>query len=105
VSVAPYRYGEGTKLKVLEAMACGVAVVSTTIGCQGINVRNGENILVADTPEAFVEGVVRLLRDATERTEIGNRGRKLIEQEYAWAEIVGTLDPKLAELVRERQAS
>jgi sugar transferase (PEP-CTERM/EpsH1 system associated) len=104
VSVAPYRYGEGTKLKVLEAMACGVAVVSTTIGCQGINVRNGENILVADTPEAFVEGVVRLLRDAPGRTEIGNRGRKLIEQEYAWAEIVGTLDPKLAELVRERQA-
>jgi polysaccharide biosynthesis protein PslH len=101
VSVAPYRYGEGTKLKVLEAMACGVPIVSTTIGCQGINIRDGEHLLVADTAEAFSDRVIGLLRNATRRHEIGARARCLIEQEYAWKKIVGDLDPELCELVRK----
>lgn len=105
VSVAPYRYGEGTKLKVLEAMASGVPVVSTTIGCQGINVRDGEHLLVADTTEAFTDCVVGLLRSATRRHEIGTRARCLIEQEYAWTKIVGALESKLAEVVREHRGS
>jgi glycosyltransferase involved in cell wall biosynthesis len=102
VSVAPYRYGEGTKLKVLEAMACGVPVVSTTIGCQGIEARDGEHLLIADTPDAFADRVVGLLRSATRRHEIATRARALIEQEYAWTKIVDDLEPKLLELAHER---
>lgn len=105
VSVAPYRYGEGTKLKVLEAMASGVPVVSTKIGCQGINVRDGEHLLVAETAEDFTDRVVGLLRSATRRQEIGTRARGLIEQEYAWTKIVGALESKLSEVVKERQGS
>jgi glycosyltransferase involved in cell wall biosynthesis len=102
ISVAPYRYGEGTKLKVLEAMACGVPVVSTTVGCQGIQVRDGEHLLVADTPDAFTESVVGLLRNPARRREIGSRARALIEQEYAWTKIVDDLEPKLLQLAKER---
>jgi sugar transferase (PEP-CTERM/EpsH1 system associated) len=98
VSVAPYRYGEGTKLKVLEAMASGVPVVSTTIGCQGLEVRDGEHLLVADTPDAFTERVVALLRDPTHRREIGTHARALIEQKYAWTKIVDDLEPRLWQL-------
>ncbi|MGA3324953.1 MAG: glycosyltransferase [Terriglobia bacterium] len=101
VSVAPYRYGEGTKLKVLEAMASGVPVVSTTIGCQGIEVRDGEHLLVADTPDAFTARVVGLLRSVTRRRGIGTRARFLVEQQYAWTKIVGGLEPKLLKLAHE----
>ncbi len=98
VSVAPYRYGEGTKLKVLEAMACGVPVVSTTIGCQGIEARDGEHLLVADAPGPFAQHIVNLLRNPSLRAEIGERARTLVEQKYAWEKIVDDLEPKLLEL-------
>lgn len=100
VAVAPYRYGEGTKLKVLEAMACGVPVVTTQIGCQGINVQDGEDICMVETAESFAAGVIGLLVDAGRRRAMGARARQLIEQEYAWTKIVGDLEPKLVELVR-----
>jgi polysaccharide biosynthesis protein PslH len=104
VSVAPYRYGEGTKLKVLEGMACAVPVVSTIIGCQGIKARDGEHLLIAQTTEAFSERVIHLLRSPEQRRAIGARARSLIEREYAWTKIVGDLDPKLAEVAREHRA-
>ncbi len=99
VSVAPYRYGEGTKLKVLEAMACGVPVVTTRIGCQGIKVRDGEDICIAEKAEDFADGVIGLLVSDERRRAMGARARQLIELEYAWTKIVGDLEPKLVELV------
>lgn len=100
VSVAPYRYGEGTKLKVLEAMASGAPVVSTPIGCQGIRVKDGEHVLIVNSPEEFANRIVYLLRDEGLRRSIAARARSLIEREYAWKKIVGDLDPELCELVR-----
>ena len=105
VSVAPYRYGEGTKLKVLEAMACGVAVVTTRIGCQGINVQDGEDICVVEKTEAFTDAVIGLLLNEESRRAMGRRARQLIEREYSWTKIVGDLESKLAELVGEHRAS
>jgi glycosyltransferase involved in cell wall biosynthesis len=105
VSVAPYRYGEGTKLKVLEAMACGIPVVTTRIGCQGIKVEDGEDICIVETAEAFIDGVMGLLADAGRRRAMGARARQLIEREYAWTKIVGDLDLKLVELVGEHRAA
>jgi len=99
VSVAPYRYGEGTKLKVLEAMASGAPVVSTPIGCQGIEVKDGEHVLIANSADEFAERIVYLLRHEEVRKSIAARARSLIEREYAWKKIVGDLDPKLCELV------
>jgi glycosyltransferase involved in cell wall biosynthesis len=101
VAIAPYRYGEGTKLKVLEAMATGAPVVSTPIGCQGIGVKDSEHVLIVNSAEEFSRKIVLLLGDADLRRSLAVRARNLIEQEYAWKKIVGDLEPQLRELVRQ----
>lgn len=105
VSVAPYRYGEGTKLKVLEAMASGVPVVTTTIGCQGIDVVHGEQVLIADSEEDFSGQVIDLLRDAEKRAHLAGAARRRIEEKYTWKKIVGDLEPKLLALVKKGRGS
>jgi glycosyltransferase involved in cell wall biosynthesis len=102
VTVAPYRYGEGTKLKVLEAMASGAPVVSTPIGCQGIDVRDGEHVLIVNSAEEFARKIVYLLGNEELRRALAARARAVIEQEYSWKKIVGDLDPEMCELVRTR---
>jgi glycosyltransferase involved in cell wall biosynthesis len=103
VSVVPYWYGEGTKLKVLEAMASGVPVVSTTIGCQGLDVVNGEHALIADSEKYFGDHVIGLLRDAEKRAQLAGAARRRIEEQYTWKKIVGDLEPKLLALVKKGQ--
>jgi sugar transferase (PEP-CTERM/EpsH1 system associated) len=87
VFVVPLRVGGGTRLKILEAMACGRAVVSTSVGCEGIDVTPGEDILVADTPADFAAAVLRCLRDPGLRSRLGARGRALVERRYRWEAI------------------
>jgi glycosyltransferase involved in cell wall biosynthesis len=100
VTVAPYRYGEGTKLKVLEAMASGAPVVSTPIGCQGIEVKDGEHVLIVNSAEEFARKIVYLLGNEEMRRTLAARARAVIEREYSWKKIVGDLNPELCELVR-----
>ena len=102
VTIAPYRYGEGTKLKVLEAMASGAPVVSTPIGCQGINVKDGEHVAIVNSADDFAQRIVDLLRNEDLRRTLAARARALIEQEYSWKKIVGDLDPQLCDLVQSR---
>lgn len=83
VFVVPLRIGSGTRLKILEAMALGKAIVSTTIGCEGLDVTNTENILIADTPDDFAAAVIRLLQDPNLRAKLGQNGRKLAEEQYS----------------------
>jgi glycosyltransferase involved in cell wall biosynthesis len=63
VVIVPLRIGGGTRLKIYEAMAAGKAVVSTTIGAEGLDVRNGKDIVLADDANAFAQAVILLLRD------------------------------------------
>jgi glycosyltransferase involved in cell wall biosynthesis len=79
VSVAPLRFGAGMKGKVGEAMVSGLAVVTTTIGAQGLGATSGEHLIVADDPEAFASGLVGLLLDPSRAERIGRAGRALAE--------------------------
>ncbi len=87
VFVVPLRIGSGTRLKILEALAMGKAVVSTTVGAEGLALRDGEEIFIADEPKAFAEAVIRLIADASLRQNIGENGRARVEQDYDWRNI------------------
>ncbi|MEW5718372.1 MAG: glycosyltransferase [Chloroflexota bacterium] len=88
VYVVPLRMGSGTRLKVLEAMAMGKAIVSTTRGVEGIALTPGRDALVADTPTEFARVVVTLLRDPERRHELGRHARTLAEEKYDWRKII-----------------
>jgi glycosyltransferase involved in cell wall biosynthesis len=84
VYVVPLRVGSGTRLKIFEAMAAGKAIVSTTIGAEGLPVTHQENILLADDPGEFAGQVVSLLRDRQRRRTLGAASRRLVEERYSW---------------------
>lgn len=87
VFVVPLRIGSGTRLKILEALAMGKAIVSTTVGAEGLDLKDGEEIFIADEPIAFADAVTRLLTDASLRRRIGENGRARVEQDYDWRSI------------------
>lgn len=82
--VVPIRIGGGTRLKILEAMAAGRCVVSTTVGAEGLDVRDGEHLSIADDPADFARAVVSLLRDPARRQALAHAARALVEAEYGW---------------------
>ena len=84
VAVVPLLTGSGTRLKILEAWAAGLPVVSTTIGAEGLPVRDGETALLADGAEAFAAAVTRLLTCKELRQRIGSAGRIVLEKEFTW---------------------
>jgi sugar transferase (PEP-CTERM/EpsH1 system associated) len=84
VSVVPLRAGGGSRLKVLEAMALGRPIVSTTIGCEGLKVVDNQHLLIADRPEQFSGCVFSLLQDTSLYKRITGNARRLVEEEYSW---------------------
>lgn len=84
VSIVPLQIGGGTRLKILEALAMRKAVISTSLGCEGLAVTPGKHLEVADRPEKFAQAVIALLRDPQRRAQFGEAGRALVEQEYSW---------------------
>ena len=87
VFVVPLRIGSGTRLKILEALAMGKAIVSTAVGAEGLDLRDGEEIFIADEPAAFADAVTRLLTDVPLRRRIGENGRARVKQNYDWRSI------------------
>ncbi|HEX4600962.1 MAG TPA: glycosyltransferase family 4 protein [Gemmatimonadales bacterium] len=85
--VVPIRIGGGTRLKILDAWAMGQAVVSTAIGAEGLAARDGDNILVRDTPEAFAAAVLQVLSDARLRARLGEHARRTAVEHYSWSVI------------------
>jgi len=82
--VVPIRIGGGTRLKILDAWAMGKAVVSTSVGCEGLDVVDGENILVRDEPQAFAEAVLQVLGDARLRSRLERNARRTATETYSW---------------------
>jgi sugar transferase (PEP-CTERM/EpsH1 system associated) len=84
LAIAPLLIGGGTRLKILEAFAMQKAVVSTSLGCEGIAVEPGKHLVVEDQPEAFAEAIIRLLEHPEQRAAYGAAGRALVETIYSW---------------------
>ena len=84
VVAIPIRMGGGTRLKVVEGLAMGKALVSTTVGCEGVAVREGEHLLIGDGPDAFAARILEVFGDDALRERIGSAGRQLVEAEYSW---------------------
>jgi len=87
VFVVPLRSGGGTRLKVLDALALEIPIVSTSTGAEGIAVSDGENIILADKPEDFANAVLRLFSDKNLVDRLRKNGRKLVCEHYAWGVI------------------
>jgi sugar transferase (PEP-CTERM/EpsH1 system associated) len=98
VYVVPLRIGGGTRLKIFEAMAMGKAVVSTTIGAEGLPVHPGQDIVIADDPDEFADTVVRLLGDRARCEELGRAARGLVERTYSWNAVVQPFETVLSTL-------
>jgi sugar transferase (PEP-CTERM/EpsH1 system associated) len=87
VVVVPLRVGGGTRLKILEALAMGKAIVSTTVGAEGIDLTPERHLLTADQPEEMCHQILRLLKHADLRTSLSKAGRSLVEERYSWKAI------------------
>lgn len=102
MTVVPLRSGSGTRIKILHAMALGLPVVSTSIGCEGLAVTDGANILIRDEPEAFAEAVLRVVTNAQLRDQFRTAGRQLVDEQYDWSRKFEQLEKEMLELVEEK---
>jgi len=87
VYVVPLRIGGGTRLKIFEAMSMAKAVVSTTVGAEGLPVTPGRDIAIADEPARFAHAVVHLIRDDAGRRAIESAARRLVVEKYDWSSV------------------
>ena len=101
VSVAPLRAGGGTRLKILEAAACGVPVVSTSVGVEGLALETGKEVLVADDARSFASAICDLLSDPVRRAKLAQAARARVEALYDWKQI----GPELAEQLLARSVA
>lgn len=103
IVLAPLRAGSGTRIKILEAWAAARPVIATPIAAEGLDIRDGDNILLAESPQAFLHAINRLLVDPKERQRVARNGRQTFESQYTWQAAWRTLDahlqmPRCAEL-------
>jgi len=108
IFICPVRLGGGFRGKILEAMAVGRPIVSTSLGAEGIPAQDGENILIADKAEDFARNIHNLLSDASLYQKISRNGRRLVEDKYAWEKGVevleGVLEAMMAKPPRDHKA-
>ena len=97
--VCPLRSGSGTRFKLLEALACGCPVVSTSVGAEGLGAVDGQHMLIRDTPRAFADAIVDILDDPALGAEIGERGRQWVTETHAWTHSASLLHDTYAKLI------
>lgn len=99
VFVAPLRAGSGVRLKLLEAFAHGIPVVATSLAAEGLDVRDGVHLLIADDPSSFATATVRLLEDGELRRRLARAARTHVEERYDWRSIGGQFEAMIASVV------
>ncbi|OGR85086.1 MAG: hypothetical protein A2901_02295 [Elusimicrobia bacterium RIFCSPLOWO2_01_FULL_54_10] len=98
VNICPVRSGSGMKNKILEAWAMERAVVASSIACDGIDISDGKDILVADSPQKFADSVIRLLNDPALRAALGKAGRQKCIERYTWSYVAGLFEKVYSEM-------
>jgi len=105
VFIVPLRIGGGTRLKIFEAMSMAKAVVSTSIGAEGLPVKNGEHLLLADDHASFAESTLRLLGNPSQRAQLGQAARHLVEENYSWVTVSKGFSQVLENVVNRARQS
>lgn len=103
VFVVPLRIGGGTRLKILQALAMEKAVISTSIGCEGLDLEQDRHLLVADEPRQFAAGAVQLIKNRAMRRRLGESGRMLVQERYDWDVIAGELESAYRRLISNQR--
>ena len=91
IAVTPVQYGAGIQNKVLEAMACGTPVVSSSLAVSAISITPEQDLCLADDPAQFAEVLIRLLEDPERQKKIGQAGRRFVETQHSWAAVTARL--------------
>ncbi|MEQ8907843.1 MAG: glycosyltransferase [Vicingaceae bacterium] len=99
VYLAPLRFGSGMKVKVLEGLYRGVPTVSSSVGAEGLQVKDGQHIMIADTAEGFISKCILLLEEADTWTQLRNQSRKVAAEKYRWAPLFERMDEALKKLI------
>lgn len=102
LSVVPLAIGGGSRLKILEAMAAGVPVVSTTLGAEGLEVQHDKNILITDTNEKMIEAITKIIDSEEQRNRLRDAGRALVVGRYDWASVGASLFEHYDDLLASR---
>ncbi|WP_256083287.1 glycosyltransferase, partial [Staphylococcus aureus] len=98
--VVPIRIGGGTRLKIYEAMAMEKPVVSTTVGAEGLPVRDRVELLLADDPQSFADAVVRVLEDRALARELGTRAARTVRENFGWGRVAACFAAICEEAIR-----
>jgi polysaccharide biosynthesis protein PslH len=102
VVIVPILTGSGIRVKIVEAMSAGRAIVSTSLGAEGLELQAGRQLEIADAPDAFAGHVARLLRDGAARRELAEAGRALAVARYDWESLGSQLEAVLADAAASR---
>jgi len=102
VFICPVRLGGGFRGKILEAMAIGRPVVSTSLGAQGVPIHQRENIIVADTPDEFARGILDVMNNDPLFERIRTKARKMVEEKFSWERGVQIMGEVLKRMLKEK---
>lgn len=105
VFVAPILTGSGMRFKLVEAMAMGVPVITTSLGAEGLKIVDGVNAVLANSTDSFAEAVIQLLKNPKKAAEIGNNARSIVLKTYVWKNIVKNLEKHLNMLIQRSDLS
>ena len=98
--ICPLRSGSGTRFKLMESLACGCPIVSTSLGCEGLGAKDGEHMLIRDDPQGFADGVIELLDDPERGQAMGRAGREWVVERHAWAHSANLVHTAYTHLMR-----
>ncbi|MEP2653046.1 MAG: glycosyltransferase family 4 protein, partial [Paraglaciecola sp.] len=98
IFIGPFRIARGVQNKVLQAFACGIPVISTQMGAEGIRCKDKESILLAATPEDFINEIETLTLDKALSQEIAGNALAIIQQHYTWEGVLAPFDSVLSEV-------